>query len=294
MSSGRTFMAAGLAGLLFAASAGAESISSRGNGESFGNNTISIASIEGRFGGAIMAGGGIVRVDSSAFIAGSGLIEFDEMPVGTTNPPYAPGAYGGGAGSPNVSFGGFFQGQRLGVGAECPTGAAVTGCVAGIATNPLTLDPVSPATAIVNDGANPTSPVLSGTPTFNGPVAVLFDTDQAGVGLDGGYFDNPNSTAITAFARDGTVLGSVTNTGTGIEFLGLVTSDGSNRIAGLLFSLVGEESSGFAIDNLRFGIRGQVGPGAGAAVLVPTLDWIGISTLLALLAGIGVWFAIRR
>lgn len=37
-----------------------------------------------------------------------------------------------------------------------------------------------------------------------------------------------------------------------------MTQDGSERIAGLLFSLVGNEPAGFAIDNLRFGRTGQV------------------------------------
>jgi hypothetical protein len=102
--------------------------------------------------------------------------------------------------------------------------------------------------------------VLSGTPTFDGPVTILFDKDMAGVGLDGGFFDAPNSTAITAFARNGSVLGQVSNTGLGIEFLGLVTSDGSAAIAGLQFSLIGPEPAGFAIDSLRFGLPGQVEP----------------------------------
>lgn len=76
--------------------------------------------------------------------------------------------------------------------------------------------------------------------------------------MDGGFFDAIGGTAIRAFDRAGTLLGSVTNTGTGIEFLGLVTDDGQNRIAGLQFSLVGSEPAGFAIDNLRFARAGQV------------------------------------
>ena len=54
------------------------------------------------------------------------------------------------------------------------------------------------------------------------------------------------------------MIGSVSNTTTGIEFLGLVTADGSQRIAGLQYTLVGAEPAGFAIDNLRFGLAGQV------------------------------------
>lgn len=167
--------------------------------------------------------------------------------------------YGGSAGAPTVSFGGYFSGQGLSVnpGADCPGGAA-TGCVTSTPTGPLSLDLNAPFTRIVADGANPTSPVLSGSPTFNGPIAILFDIDIAGVGLDGGYFNDIGGTAITAFDRDGNIIGSVLNETLGIEFLGLVTDDGSESIAGLLFSLVGNEPAGFAIDNVYFGRAGEV------------------------------------
>ncbi|GCA78642.1 PEP-CTERM sorting domain-containing protein [Microcystis aeruginosa] len=204
----------------------------------------------------------VVRIPQSSFTPQAELITFSEFPWNTVNPTYNPADYGGNPlTAPTVTFGGFYQGQSLSAnpGVDCPGGAA-TGCVVGTPTNPLALDPNSPNTFITTDGGNPTSPVLSGTPTFNGPITILFDKDMAGVGLDGGFFNAPNSTAIKAFARDGSFLGQVSNTGTGIEFLGLVTSDGSAAIAGLQFSLIGPEPAGFAIDSLRFGLPGQVNP----------------------------------
>ncbi len=204
------------------------------------------------------ANAGILKIDESAFTPAAGRITFSELPYGTVNPTYTPADYGGGAGAPTVRFGGYFDGQALGDPSSCPPGAAVTGCVLGDPNDPLRLDPRAPVTSIVNDGANPTSPVLSGSPIFNGPIAVLFDIDVAGVGLEGGYFDALGGTAITAYDRNGNFLGSVVNEMLGIEFLGLVTDDGSERIAGLLFSLVDSEPAGFAIDNLRFGLQGQV------------------------------------
>jgi hypothetical protein len=201
----------------------------------------------------------VIRIPEAAFTPAAGLITFSEKPLNTVNPVYLPGDYGGGGGAPTVSFGGFFAGQSLGgASPPCPPGAALTGCVIGAPTGPLALAVGAPNTFITNDGANPTSPVLSGTPTFNGPIAMLFSVDVFGVGLVGGFFNAPNSTAITAFDRNGNVLGSVTNTGLGIEFLGLVTDDGTASIAGLLFSLVGPEPAGFAIDNVRFGQPGQI------------------------------------
>jgi fibronectin-binding autotransporter adhesin len=207
----------------------------------------------------------IVQVTANDFKAGAGLITFSEYPQNTTNPTYDPSQYGGDANSPTVTFGGLFQGQTLSgnPSVDCP-GAAATACVVGKPTASLALDPTSPATFITTDGANPTSPVLSGSPTFNGPVAILFSKDQAGVGFDGGFFDAVGSTGITAFTRDGTLIGTVVNSEEGIEFLGLVTADGVADIAGVFLDLVGAEPAGFAIDNVRFGLADEITiPGGG-------------------------------
>lgn len=201
----------------------------------------------------------VVRVAAGDFNAAAGVITFSEKPLGTTNPTYLPGEYGGAVTAPTVSFGGFFVGQSLSANpsVDCPGGAA-TACVVGTATGPLTLAANSPNTFITTDGANPTSPVLSGTPTFNGPISAIFSTDQVAVGFDGGFFNAVGSTGIVAYARDGSVLGTISNLGLGIEFLGLGVSDGTARIAGVGLRLTGAEPAGFAIDNLRFGTAGQV------------------------------------
>lgn len=200
----------------------------------------------------------ILRVGADAFTADAGRITFSEFAVGTVNPSYTPANYGGDLGSPNVNFGGRFVGQTGDNGADCPIGAAASGCVIGLPSAPLALDPDSPSTFIITDAANLTSPVLSGTPDFNGPVSILFDIDLIGVGLDGGFFDAVGGTAIRAFDRQGGIIGTVANEALEIEFLGLVTSDGMAAIAGLQFFLVGAEPGGFAIDNLVFARAGEV------------------------------------
>jgi len=228
----------------------------------------------------------VIRIDQSAFTAQAGKITFSEFALGTNNPVYAPVNYGGVAGEPTVSFGGFFMGQAIGTVATCPPGAAVTGCVVGNPTAALTLDAASPHTFIASDSSNPTSPVLSGSPQFNGPVSMLFSVDVAGVGLDGGFFDAAHSTGIRAFDRNGNIIGSVDNNGTGIEFLGLVTADGLAHIAGLQFSIVGDEPFGFAIDNVFFGQAGQV--------IVPGVPEPDTYAMMALGLGVVGWVARRR
>ena len=207
---------------------------------------------------AIPVQGAVLRVGEANFRADAGLITFGELPLHTANPVYTPQNYGGIGSGATVSFGGFFQGQSLGTAQTCPIGAALTGCIQGNPLGSLTLDQNSPSTFIVKDIDNPTSPVLSGYPIFNGAISILFSENIAAVGLTGGYFNTIGATAITAFSRDGSRLGAVSNNSLGIEFLGLVSGDGSNLIAGLQFSLIGSEPAGFAIDNLRFGRTTQV------------------------------------
>lgn len=203
----------------------------------------------------------VIRVTESNFLAGSGLITFDEVPLGTVNPHYDPAEYGGDAGAPSVDFGGFFVGQQISdnPASDCP-GATATGCVVGTPTDPLTLDSSAPDTFTVNDASSNTNPVLSGSPTFAGPVAILFSNPVVGVGLKGGFFDAVNSTQIAAYTATGDLIGSVTNTQTGFEFFGLMTASGQPLISGLLFSLVADEPAGFAIDNLRFAEVGEIAP----------------------------------
>lgn len=204
------------------------------------------------------ASASVIRVSEGAFTAAAGLITFSELPVGTVNPTFPPASYGGGVGAPTVTFGGYFLGQSPGSSnpGACPPGAGVAGCVLGLPSGPLALDPSSPPTSIVELVANPISPMLSGTPPLEGAIAILFSTPQFGVGLLGGFLNVIGGTAITAFDANGMVIGSVTNEALGTEFLGLVSSDAN--IAGVLFSLVGPEPGGISIDNLRFGVEGQV------------------------------------
>ena len=209
---------------------------------------------------SVTANAAIVKIDSGKFTSSAGFITFSEKPIGTSNPVFNPADYGGLAGSPVVSFGSYFSGQGLGTADTCPSGAALTGCVVGTPASYLSLATGTSGTFIARDLDNPDAPVLSGRPTFNGAVAILFDVDQSMVGLDGGYFNAIGGTAITAYGRDGSLIGSVVNSSMGIEFLGLMTDDGSAKIAGLLFSLVGSEPAGFAIDNLRFSSDVQVKP----------------------------------
>ena len=202
--------------------------------------------------------GSVIRIEIDALGADAGKITFSELALGSINPIFSAQAYGGPPDGVMVGFAGYFEGQSIGTLATCPPGAVPSGCVIGRPSAPLRLAAGAPPVMIVEDGSNPTSPSLSGSPIFNGPVSFVFDRDIAGIGLAGGYFNSIGGTAIQAFDREGNLLGAVVNARIGIGHLALVTEDGSDRIAGVQFSVVGQEDAGFAIDDVSFAKSGQL------------------------------------
>ena len=136
---------------------------------------------------------------------------------------------------------------------DCPRGAALTGCVSGTPSAPLSIDPASRPAFIAFDSAPEVNAAsLSGTPAFNGSIAVLFDRDMAAVGLRGGFFNARGTTGISIYDRAGHELGEAANQTVGQEFIGIATADLQPRIAGLEFHLVGPEPQGFGINSIRF------------------------------------------
>lgn len=108
---------------------------------------------------------------------------------------------------------------------------------------------------ITTDGANPTSPVLSGTPLFQGDITGSFvepgtyhPTVVQSFTFDAGYFDEFGSTRIEWFDPDGKKLGQRINSRLGIERL---TIEGGN-IASWRIGIVKNEPAGYAVDNVSF------------------------------------------
>ena len=107
---------------------------------------------------------------------------------------------------------------------------------------------------ISQDGANPTSPVLSGSPLFQGSIEGVFvNPDEPSVpvvieslSLDAGFFDALRSTRIEWFDPDGEKLGQQANSIFGIENF---TISGGN-IAHWKIAIFEDEPAGYAIDNV--------------------------------------------
>jgi len=113
---------------------------------------------------------------------------------------------------------------------------------------------------ICTDGANPTSPVLSGSPRFQGRIEGSFVDPEDGESsisvqsfeLDAGYFDAIGSTKIEWFDKDGNKLGQRANTRYGIQNFKI---EGGN-IASWKIGIFEDEPAGYAIDNFKINLIG--------------------------------------
>lgn len=103
------------------------------------------------------------------------------------------------------------------------------------------------------DESNPTSPVLSGYPRFEGAIEGEFVNPSTGAPqtvssftLDVGYIDNRDSVVVEAFDSSGNEVQSMLAEGYGINTLTLTYAG----MASFSVHEIAEEVNGFAIDNL--------------------------------------------
>jgi hypothetical protein len=123
---------------------------------------------------------------------------------------------------------------------------------------------------ISEDGSNPTSPVLSGYPQFNGSITGKFvdpATGKAGTvnefSLDAGYFDDLHSTKLTWYNSAGKAIGSATDSIIGIQHFDITSA---TPIAKFKIKEIGTELSGYAIDNVSFNTPAAAGAAASAGL----------------------------
>lgn len=110
---------------------------------------------------------------------------------------------------------------------------------------------------ITQDDANPSWPVLSGSPEFEGVIELrVVDpstgnrTTTQGIRLDVGFIDNRNSVEVAYFDLSDRPLGAVRANSFGINTLTIPLA-GIHRVT---VAAVEDEPAGFAIDNVRIGV----------------------------------------
>lgn len=110
------------------------------------------------------------------------------------------------------------------------------------------------------DGSNDTSPVISGTPQFQGAVEGRFVNPDGSVrtvdylSLDVGYINTPHSTVVNTYGRTGELLLSVDLAAGGIVH----TEINQVGMARFRVEAISDEPAGFAVDNVSFPTPGPV------------------------------------
>lgn len=233
---------------------------------------------------AVMAVAGqaaVVQIDgASPVLSGAAPITFSETQrnaagdviggggLNTVNPVYQ----AVGPGSAGFSTGSIFAGQtRPGpfdapagcLGATAANGAMISSgqCVLGApvvgAGGSIGLAAGGTARVVSEDlnGSDPPGPndrLAGGDLTDGNPIAILFAENVSAFSFLAGGFNDVGSTFVQVFSQTGQLLASATNP-TGSDFFTFAFHDdsGANSIRGVLISLIGEETQGFAIDDLR-------------------------------------------
>ncbi len=125
--------------------------------------------------------------------------------------------------------------------------------------NPQGIDFSSAPVFITTDVDTPTTPVLSGTPLFSGPVTGCFVHPTTGTpgtrrqfSLSAGYFNELGSTRLSWFDRSGNLIGSVTNSSLAIQTFTVTVSQGQKGVHCWTIEITSQEAAGFAVDNVSF------------------------------------------
>ncbi|MGB3508656.1 MAG: DUF642 domain-containing protein [Microcoleaceae cyanobacterium] len=196
---------------------------------------------------------GIHIITASDLNAPTGNITFNELPDETLEPVYTPAEYGGDATAPTLTFKAMFEGQRYSrnTATDCP-GATALGCIISNPSNPLSLstDIRTRIVGIISNPAFSDGRVIA--TQKNAAYSILFDKDVARVGITVGDLDAVGAVKVKVFDRTGALLGEVTNSTTGTEYLGFATDDDKEKIAGVQLSLVGAENDGYLIGDISF------------------------------------------
>nr|WP_321462476.1 calcium-binding protein [uncultured Cohaesibacter sp.] len=102
---------------------------------------------------------------------------------------------------------------------------------------------------IVEDGAQPNSPVIAANSSYEGPVFIYFDVPVTDASLAAGYFDNIGSTRIEFRNAAGELLKSYHNSSYGVVTFSCQSDEGIASIAVINES---SDESGFSVDTIKF------------------------------------------
>jgi hypothetical protein len=210
-------------------------------------------------------------------LSGSELIDFNSAVGGDV-----PGTnYDGIINLSGASFAERFVGQTL-------TYAGNSDVLSGVPTGSLSLQigAAGQNLNLVSDASYPYGNLLSGVgnlgfPSFEaigeGAVAILFDNDQSEFGFYsfGGNLGPLDSATFEFWARDGSLIATLTPTNLGSDYYGFSRESGIKDIAGI--SIWNTDTAGIGYDNIIFDVAGV------PDVPIPAAVWLFGSGLLGLI-----------
>jgi serralysin len=113
---------------------------------------------------------------------------------------------------------------------------------------------------VTEDSCAPASPVIAANASYIGPVDIRFDRAVSGITLDAGCFDNARSTRVVVFGDNGFRVKAAVNPNSDASYHAFDFQFGENVIRRVRLVPIGDELSGFAVDNVTVTIRPESVP----------------------------------
>lgn len=113
---------------------------------------------------------------------------------------------------------------------------------------------------VVNDSCAADAPVIAANGSYMGPVFIRFSEQVSGVSLEAGCFNNARSTRVILYGENGFRVTRDVNPNSDSTYHGFSFQYGENVIRRVALVPIGEEQSGFAVDNVTVTIRPESEP----------------------------------
>ena len=110
---------------------------------------------------------------------------------------------------------------------------------------------------VVSDDCDPTSPAFAHDTSYMGPVTFRFSDLVSAVSFDAGCFDAAKSTRVIVYGENNFRIEAQPNLNSNGAYAHFSFDYGENAIKKIVIRSIGDEPSGFAVDNLSVTVRDE-------------------------------------